>query len=130
MAARPGAVLAAATDADDPGQRHAGHLAELAAAAGVLSERTTIPTAPSFPFERTVAERKDWVLADASFHTDGMPVMELQATQDGHPDLIDDQAAWKHVVAHARQGSDLHRAALAAVDNVERTLFEATCGAW
>ena len=39
MAARPGAVLAMATDADGPGQRHAEHLAELATAAGVRSER-------------------------------------------------------------------------------------------
>ncbi len=43
MATRPCAVLAAATDADGPGQRHADHLAELAAAAGVRSERLLPP---------------------------------------------------------------------------------------
>jgi len=43
MAARPGAVLTAATDADEAGQRHAAHLAKLAAAAGVQSERLLPP---------------------------------------------------------------------------------------
>jgi hypothetical protein len=90
----------------------------------------TIPATPSFPFDRTVAEREGWGLAEAGFHTNGTPIMELQAIQDNHPALADDQAAWAHVVARARQGSDLHRAALAAVDDVERTLIEATCGAW
>jgi len=36
-------VPAAATDADGPGRRHAYHLAELAAAAGVRSERLLPP---------------------------------------------------------------------------------------
>ncbi len=43
ISAHPDAVLAAATDADGPGQRHAAHLAELAAAAGVRSERLLPP---------------------------------------------------------------------------------------
>ncbi len=90
----------------------------------------TIPATPSFPFDWTVAEREGWGLAEAGFHTNGTPIMELQAIGDGRPDLADDQAAWAHVVGRARQGSDLHRAALAAVDDVERALIEATCGAW
>jgi len=77
-----------------------------------------------------VAEREGWGLAEAGFHTNGKPIMELQAIQDGHPDLADDQATWAHVVARAWQGSDLHRAALAAVNDAERTLIKATCGAW
>ena len=90
----------------------------------------TIPATPSFPFDWTMAEREGWGLAGAGFHTNGSPIMELQAIGESHPALADDQAAWAHVVARARQGSDLHRAALAAVDDVERTLIEATCGAW
>ena len=90
----------------------------------------TIPATPSFRFDQTVAEREGWGLAGAGFHADGTPITELQAIQDGHSDLTDDQAAWRHVVARARLGSDLHRAALAAVGDMERTLIEATCGAW
>ncbi len=77
-----------------------------------------------------MAEREGWGLAGAGAHTDGTQIMELQAIHDGHPDLADEHAAWAHVMARARQGSDLHRAALAAVDDAERTLIEATCGAW
>ncbi len=90
----------------------------------------TIPATPSFPFDMTVAEREGWGLAGAGLHADGTPAMELQAISDSDPDFADDQAAWEHVVTRARQGSDLHRAALAAVDDVERALIEATCGAW
>ncbi len=90
----------------------------------------TIPATPCFPFDQTVAEREGWGLAGAGFHADGTPTMELQALQDSHFDLTDDQAAWRHVVACVRLGSNLHRAALAAVDDVERALIEATCGAW
>ena len=43
LAGRPGGVLAAATDADLPGCRYAAHLAELAEAAGVRSERLLSP---------------------------------------------------------------------------------------
>jgi len=39
LAARPGSVLVAATDADQAGDRYAARLAELALAAGVRSER-------------------------------------------------------------------------------------------
>ena len=42
----------------------------------------------------------------------------------------DDRDAWLHVVTRARAGSALHRAALDAVDDTERMLIEAACGAW
>ncbi len=90
----------------------------------------TIPATPSFPFDQTVAEREGWGLAGAGFHTDGTPIMELQAISEGDLDFADDRAAWEHVVGRARQGSSLHRAALAAVDGVEQAMIEATCGAW
>ena len=41
-----------------------------------------------------------------------------------------DEDAWQHVVNLARAGSVLHCLALAAVNDVERTMVEATCGAW
>ena len=48
LAARPGAVMIAATDADPAGDKYAAHLAELAAAANVPAQRA-VP-----------AEHKDW----------------------------------------------------------------------
>jgi len=43
LAAQPDGVLVAATDADAPGKRYAAHLAEMAKAAGVRSERLVPP---------------------------------------------------------------------------------------
>jgi len=43
LAARPEGVLVAATDANAPGERYAAHLAEMAKAAGVRSERLVPP---------------------------------------------------------------------------------------
>ena len=37
---------------------------------------------------------------------------------------------WEHVVHQARTRSQLHRAALDAVDDTERMLIEAACGCW
>ena len=37
---------------------------------------------------------------------------------------------WDHAVHMARAESELYRAALAAVDDTERTLIEAACGSW
>lgn len=90
----------------------------------------TIPATPSFPFDMTVAEREGWGLVEAGLHADGTPAMELQAISDRNPDVADNRSAWELVVNRARQGSDLHRAALAAVDDMERALIEAACGAW
>ena len=90
----------------------------------------TIPATPSFPFDQTAAEREGWGLADAGPHPDGTPAMELQTLRQGGAGFLSDRDVWEHVVARAREGSELHRAALAAVDDVERALIEATCGAW
>jgi hypothetical protein len=46
----------------------------------------------------------------------------------GEPPFASDRDAWLHVIARA--GSALHRAALDAVDDTERMLIEAACGAW
>jgi len=54
----------------------------------------------------------------------------VDAPEDGEPPFPDDRDAWEHVVAQARAGSALHQAALDAVDDTERMLIEAACGAW
>ena len=64
---------------------------------------------------------------------EGRPRFQLQredAPEDREPPFASDRDAWKHVVARARAGSALHRAALDAVDDTERMLIEAACGAW
>ena len=93
----------------------------------------TIPAVPSAPLDDTVAEQEGWGLFDCGPNSDGTREMQLHRIDcpaDGGPPFDSDKGAWAHVVTRARAGSDLHRAALAAVDPVERALIEATCGAW
>jgi len=93
----------------------------------------TIPGAPGAPFDDTEAEQEGWGLFDCGPNPDGTRWMQLQRIDlpdESDPPFGTDDAAWRHVVAQARAGSQLHRAALAAVDPVERALIEATCGAW
>lgn len=74
-----------------------------------------------------------WGIFDYGVRSDGTPRMELQRIDfpdDGEPPFADDAAAWDHVVAQARAGSEVHRQALALVDPVERCLIEARCGWW
>ena len=93
----------------------------------------TIPGTPGAPFDDTVAEHEGWGLFDCGPNPDGTREMQLQRIdfpEAGDPPFDSDNAAWQHVVTRARAGSELHRAALAAVDTVERALIEAACGAW
>ncbi len=93
----------------------------------------TIPAAPSAPFDNTVAEQEGWGLFFCGPNPEGTQELQIQridCSEDGEPPFDSDEAAWRHVVTRARAGSDLHRAALVAVDPVERALIEATCGAW
>jgi len=93
----------------------------------------TIPAVPSAPFDDTVAEQEGWGLFDCGPNPDGTREVQLQRIDfpdAGKPPFDSDKAVWAHVVARARAGSDLHRAALAAADPVERALIEATFGAW
>ena len=93
----------------------------------------TLLPSPTVAFDHDAAAREGWNV----FHCDPDPdnrrqvqLPRLDAPNDGAPPFPDDRDAWEHVVARARAGSALHRAALDAVDNTERMLIEAACGAW
>ncbi len=93
----------------------------------------TIPADPEAPFDNSVAANEGWGVIDAGPAPDGGPLLQLQSIAGPSASSAafgGDDDAWKHVVARAREGSALHRAALAAVNDIERTLIEATCGAW
>ena len=93
---------------------------------------TLLPTA-SLSFDTAAAAREGWALFDCGPDRDGRPQIQLQregAPEDREPPFPDDRDAWLHVVTRARAGSALHRAALDAVDDTERMLIEAACGAW
>ena len=86
-------------------------------------------TTASFDF--TAAHREGWTVSEAEPNTDGTPGVQLQRLddpEDGEPRFPGDKEVWRHVVAHARAGSDLHRQALVLVDPYELFLIEATCG--
>jgi hypothetical protein len=83
--------------------------------------------------DHATAKREGWDVFDGGPDPDGKPQRQLQridAPEDGTPPFPDDRDAWEYVVTRARAGSALHRAALAAVDDTERMLIEAACGAW
>ena len=93
---------------------------------------TLLPTA-CLLFDNAAASREGWALFDCGSDPEGRPQLQLQredAPEDREPPFASDRDAWEHVVARARAGSALHRAALDAVDDTERMLIEATCGAW
>ena len=93
----------------------------------------TIPADPDAPFDNSVATDEGWGVIDAGPAPDGGMLLQLHriAGPSGSSGTFGgDEDAWAHVVARARDGSALHRAALAAVNDIERALIEATCGAW
>ena len=57
-------------------------------------------------------------------------IRRVPAMPGGSPAFAADHDAWEHVVHLARAQSKLHRAALDAVDDIERMLIEAACGCW
>ncbi len=84
-------------------------------------------------FDNTAASREGWALFDCGPDPDGRAQLQLQRLDtpaDGEPPFADDRDAWALVVLRARAGSALHRTALASVDDTERMLIEAACGAW
>lgn len=96
-------------------------------------------TTPTAPFDHAAAAKEGWAVIDCGPSFDGAPQAQLQcldAPPDGksvsshHGPTTEDRRVWAHVVARARAGSALHRAALDAVDDVERMLIEASCGSW
>lgn len=96
-------------------------------------------TVPIAPFDHAAAAKEGWAVVDCGPSFEGAPQAQLQRL-DAPPDgksvrplrspTVEDRHAWTHVVTRARAGSALHRAALAAVDDVERMLIEASCGSW
>ncbi len=83
--------------------------------------------------DHAAARREGWDVFDCGPDPDGRTRLQLQRLDtpaDGEPPFADDRDAWALVVLRARAGSALHRAALASVDDTERMLIEAACGAW
>mgnify|MGYP001788404226 FL=1 len=84
-------------------------------------------------FSHDAARIEGWDVFDCDLDPEGRHQFQLQridTPDDGTPPFPDDRDAWQHVVTQARTGSALHRAALDAVDDTERLLIEAACGAW
>ena len=84
-------------------------------------------------FDHAAAAREGWAVSDCGPSFEGARQAQLQRLDvppDGQPAFADDRDAWMHVVARARAGSSLHRAALDAVDDMERLLIRASCGGW
>ena len=84
-------------------------------------------------FNHDAARIEGWDVFDCDLDPEGRHQFQLQridAPEDGTSPFPDDRDAWQHVVTQARAGSALHRAALDAVDDTERMLIEAACGAW
>lgn len=91
------------------------------------------------PLDVAAAAKEGWAVVDCGPSFDGAPQAQLQcldAPPDGksvsphHGPTTEDRQVWAHVVARARAGSALHRAALDAVDDMERMLIEVSCGSW
>lgn len=92
-----------------------------------------LPTISTDPFDDSTAALEGWEVSDAGPDPSGRAIVQLQALPapaGGAAVFGWDEDAWMHVVVQTRAGSNLHRLALAAVNDVERALIEATCGAW
>lgn len=82
-------------------------------------------------FDHATAKREGWDVFHCDAHPDGeRQLQRIDVPEDGKAPFPDDRDTWTLVVTRARAGSALHRAALAAVDDTERMLIEAACGAW
>lgn len=93
----------------------------------------TLLPSPTLVFDHVAARRDGWDVFDCGPDPEGRPQIQLQredAPEDREPPFASDRDAWEHVVTRARAGSALHRAALDAVNDTERMLIEAACGAW
>ena len=93
----------------------------------------TLLPIPALSFDHAAARCEGWDVFRCGADPDGRPQLHLQridVPEDGTPPFPDDRDAWELVVTRARAGSVLHRAALDAVDDTERMLIEAACGAW
>ena len=83
-------------------------------------------------YQAALARAEGWGVFFRGERGDGSPCYELQALDGGTPGgagFEDDVRAWEHVVAQARAGSSLHRAALGTVDPVELRVIRYWCAA-
>jgi hypothetical protein len=90
-------------------------------------------TDPLAGFDHATAQMEGWVLSDAGTSPEGVRRIQIQRLDNpeiGRPRFADDHDAWAHVVAHAREGSLLHRDALKRIDNIERSIIEIAHGSW
>ena len=93
----------------------------------------TLSASPVADLDLPTAWQEGWTLTFLGVLSDGSNRVELTrvaTTPGGITGFARDQDAWEHVVTRARSGSALHRGALARVDQTERMLIEASCGAW
>jgi hypothetical protein len=80
-------------------------------------------------FNQQQALSEGWGVFESGQRDDGSARIEIQRFDDAHV-FTDDHKAWTHVVGLARQGSQLHRTALAIIDTRERRVIEHLCGPW
>jgi hypothetical protein len=95
-------------------------------AAVVTSVETACPTA----YDEAQAHREGWTVARRGPREDGSEWVEVRRVGAEGCRFVDDESARHYVVAQARAGSDLHRAALDLCDTLERELLRVFCGDW
>ena len=84
-------------------------------------------------FDYAAAHREGWTVSEAApaeLGQAGIQLQRLDSPETGDPVFADDRDAWSHVVRRAREGSPLHRQALALIDDIERCLIESLHGSW
>lgn len=79
-------------------------------------------------YSQREAHHEGWTLARTCY-PDGSETVEIRRFDADSP-FADDEGARHHVVAWARAGSPLHRAALDLCDPTERKLLRLFCGDW
>ena len=100
------------------------------------------PDAPTFPphaaapsasdmgaFDMDAAQEEGWTLARSDPSFEGSRDVQLQRLDEATT-FRSDMAAWRHVVARARDGSPLHRTALEMISDAERMWIIAWAGCW
>lgn len=83
--------------------------------------------------DHAAVRREGWEVVECGHDPEcgaRVEIRRVPGMADGSPTFAADHDAWEHVVQQARSGSKLHRAALDAVDDIERMLIEASCGCW
>lgn len=83
------------------------------------------------PLDQEAGRAEGWEVARSGSGRDAQAQLRrIEPAPGAEPAFGSDYDVWHHAVRMARAGSDLYRAALAAVDDTERMLIEAACGSW